>query len=180
MSLLEKAKSKPLGDSIYHNLDIDLLTLKSNLHPLGSGVVLATLFVDKLSETNLYPPSMSMPNATARPTFPLSPSSADLDHSFPQIDTFNINVDESSHGPTNQKTDSYAWVLDFTDRGKHPGVVMSQSRMKAIELVVNPLGGGDGLNGVTDILSFGNGSWIDLLVSLVRLSSLARICLMDA
>jgi hypothetical protein len=57
----------------------------------------------------------------------------------------------------------YVWMLDFTDGGKNPGVVMSQSRMRDIELVVNPLGGIDGLNSV-GMISFGTGSWVDLLV----------------
>jgi len=60
-------------------------------------------------------------------------------------------------------TSQHTWILDFTDSGKYPGVVMSQSRMRGIELIVNPLGGMVGLNSV-GILSFGTGSWVDLLV----------------
>ncbi|KAF8904383.1 hypothetical protein CPB84DRAFT_1772896 [Gymnopilus junonius] len=141
-------------------LDIELSKLNAQLGRLGKGVTVATLFLDKLSEAHLYPPSMSMPNVAARPTFTLAPSAVELDHSFPQLDGFGVEV-------TAQETniEPHAWVLDFTDAGKRPGVVVSQSRMKAIELVVNPLGGGDGLPGVTDMLSFGTGSWIDLLLN---------------
>lgn len=58
----------------------------------------------------------------------------------------------------------YTWNLDFTDEGKTQGIVMSQSRMRDIELVVNPLGSIDTLNSV-GMMSFGTGSWVDLLVS---------------
>ncbi|KAF9559871.1 hypothetical protein CPC08DRAFT_708496 [Agrocybe pediades] len=163
LTLLDKPQAENPGDATYPHIDLGISTIKSHLDSLGSDAVVATLFVDKISEANLYPASMSMPNAPARPSFPLSPLSADLDHSFPQIDNFNLHPD--SQGPSNLKQEAYAWVLDFTDHGKRPGVVMSQSRMKVIELVVNPLGEGDGLHGVTDILSFSNGSWVDLLIN---------------
>ena len=57
-----------------------------------------------------------------------------------------------------------SWLLDFTAGGKYPGVVVSQSRMREIELVVNPFGGIDNMGDVP-MMSFGTGSWIDLLVS---------------
>jgi len=142
-------------------LDLSISSLKHRLNSITTGVTFATLYVEKLSEAHLYPPSMSMPNVTARPTFPLVSSASDFDHPFPQLDGFGIEVTSQDQTP---QLEPYAWVLDFTDGGNRPGVVMSQSRMKAIELVVNPLGGGDGLSNVTDILSFGTGSWVDLLV----------------
>lgn len=136
-------------------IDVSLPELKARLPASTTGVTIATLSLEKLSEAHLYPPSMSMPNVTARPTFPLVPSAADLDHSFPQLDGF--GMEENSSPP-------FSWVLDFTAGGKRPGVIMSQSRMKSIELVVNPLGG-DGIGGVvTDMMSFGTGSWVDHLV----------------
>jgi hypothetical protein len=58
-------------------------------------------------------------------------------------------------------------MLDFTQGGKRRGVVMSQSRMKAIELVVNPLAVGHNLSAMGDTAA---GSWIDLLVGCVRFS----------
>ena len=103
-----------------------------------------------------------MPNVTTRPTFPLTPAVSELDHNFPQFgDNFGVAV--NSHDST-AFSGPYTWVLDFTESGKRPGVVTSQSRMKEIELVVNPLGGIDSLNGVSEMLSFGTLSWVDLLV----------------
>lgn len=138
-------------------LDISISSLRSHLNTITNGITIAVLYVEKLSEVHLYPASMSMPNVTARPTFPLVSSASDFDHSFPQLDGFVSSQDQTP------QPEPYAWVLDFTEGGKRSGVVLSQSRMKAIELVVNPLGG-DGLSHVSDILSFGTGSWVDLLV----------------
>ncbi|KAJ3518125.1 hypothetical protein NLJ89_g42 [Agrocybe chaxingu] len=139
-------------------IDFTFNDLQPHISSMTKGVTIATLFLDKLSEAHLYPPSMSMPNITARPSFPLSPSASEVDHPFPQQDDFGLHSDSSPPQP-------YTWVLDFTVGGKKDGVVMSQSRMKAIELVVNPLGGDDDLSGVTDMLSFGTGSWVDLLLN---------------
>lgn len=163
-SYLSLVQSSSNNGEAEHELPLDIgpSKLKAQLGKLSKGVTVATLFLDKLSEAHLYPPSMSMPTVPARPTFTLAPSMAELDHTFPQLDGFGVDI--TAQG-LNTGSGSYAWVLDFTDGGKRPGVVMSQSRMKAIELVVNPLGGGDGLPGVTDILSFGTGSWVDSLVS---------------
>ncbi|KAF8971056.1 hypothetical protein BDZ97DRAFT_1787474 [Flammula alnicola] len=119
LSLSHKAKDFTLKDSPFEGLSFS--DIKSYLR--------------SLPKAHLYPPSMSMPNITARPTFPLVASASDLDHSFPQLDSFGMDANSSA---------PFAWVLDFTAGGKLPGVIMSQSRMKAIELVVNPLGGGDG------------------------------------
>lgn len=156
LSLVRDAKQDQLSSNLDEPaIDISLSRLKSRLQTLTTGITIATLSLNEISEAHLYPPSMSMPNITARPTFPLVASAAELDHSLPQLDGYGM-VDNNSA--------PFSWVLDFTGAGKRPGVVMSQSRMKSIELVVNPLGGGDGMGGVTDMLSFGTGSWIDILV----------------
>ena len=160
LSVLRNSKGQETDDS-FPPLDLTLPQLRLSLSSLNKGVTIATLSLEKLSEAYLYPSSMSMPNVTTRPTFPLLPAvSAELDHNLPQFgDSFGVAVDshDSFSGP-------YTWVLDFTESGKRPGVVTSQSRMKEIELVVNPLGGIDGLNGVSEMLSFGTVSWVDLLV----------------
>ena len=59
----------------------------------------------------------------------------------------------------------FTWILDFTGGGAHPGVVVSQARMREIELVVNPISGMHHIE--PSIVSFGGGtgSWVDLLVS---------------
>ena len=155
LSLLHDSKDQEQKetDDSFPPLDMTLQQLRLHLTSLNyKGITIATLSLEKLSEDHLYPSSMSMPNVTTRPTFPLVPAVSEFDHNFPQFgDNFSVS------GP-------YTWVLDFTHGGKRPGVVTSQSRMKEIELVVNPLGGIDNLNGVSEMLSFGTVGWIDLLV----------------
>ncbi len=101
-----------------------------------------------------------MPDVTSRPTFPLCPSASRLDHLFPHVDNFGVALNPPG---TTSSEPPYAWLLDFTESGKRSGIVMSQSRMKEIELVINPLSVGNALGDVADMLS--PGSWIDLLVS---------------
>lgn len=161
LSLVRNGTDQSMGDDDGPPLDISISSLRSHLNTTADGVTIAVLYVEKLSEAHLYPASMSMPNLTARPTFPLVSSASDFDHSFPQLDGFGMEVTSQDQTP---QSEPHAWVLDFTERGKRSGIVMSQSRMKAIELVVNPLGG-DGLSNVSDILSFGTGSWVDLLLN---------------
>ena len=164
LSLLHDSKGQEQKetDDSFPPLDLTLQQLRLRLTSLNKGVTIATLSLENLSEDHLYPSSMAMPNVTTRPTFPLVPSVSDVDHNFPQFgDNFGVVVD--SHD-SNAFSGPYTWVLDFTHGGKRPGVVTSQSRMKEIELVVNPLGGIDSLNGVSEMLSFGTVGWIDLLV----------------
>lgn len=98
-----------------------------------------------------------MPNVTSHPSFPLSPSASEFDHVFPQL----------NYGASPGSEASYAWMLDFTQDGSRRGIVMSRSRMKAIELVVNPLAVGNNLNAMGGAAVCG--SWIDLLVGHVGL-----------
>lgn len=149
-------------------LDISSARLQRGLNNISSGVTLATLRLEQLPGAPLYPGSMSMPNVTSRPTFPLYPSASRLDHLFPHIDNFGVAL---NHGGTTSTEPPYAWILDFTEDGKRKGVVMSQSRLKEIELVINPLGVGNTLHGVADMLSLG--SWIDLLVCYYYMSRLS-------
>ena len=141
-------------------LDISLTALRSWLIPRPKGVTVANLCLTPTTEAQLFPASMSMPSFTTRPTFSLVPQGSELEHIFPQT------ADSSSipaFGTLEAATSQQIWMLDFTDSGKYPGVVMSQSRMRDIEIIVNPLGGIVGLNSV-GILSFGTRSWVDLLV----------------
>lgn len=140
-------------------LDVPLTALRSWLIPRPKGVTMASLCLTPTTDAHLFPASMSMPSFTTRPTFSLVPQGTELEHIFPQA------VDSSipAFGTSDTLTSQQIWMLDFTDSGKYPGVVMSQSRIRDIEMVVNPLSGMVGLNSV-GILSFGTRSWVDLLV----------------
>lgn len=66
---------------------------------------------------------------------------------------------------TNQDA-QYEWVLDFTNNKKTKGVVMTQSRMREIELVINPFSGVE--NGAAGMGRLGvppGQTWVDLLLN---------------
>ncbi|KAF9467288.1 hypothetical protein BDZ94DRAFT_1305379 [Collybia nuda] len=160
LSLLKNIPTPiPQNHQNFPQLDIPLLSLRSHLLHHHQGVTIATLSLSGPSDSQLFPASMSMPNFITRPTFPLDPRGSDLEHVFPQLADLSMMMDTSDAPPGH-----YVWILDFTNGGKRPGVVMSQSRMRDIELVVNPLGGMDDLNSV-GMMSFGTGSWVDLLLN---------------
>ncbi|KAJ7209620.1 hypothetical protein GGX14DRAFT_452261 [Mycena pura] len=132
-------------------LDIPFDQLRSYLSTKQKGVTMAVLLLAPLSGSQLFPASMSMPSLISRPTFSLVPSGSELEHVFPQ--TVELATDSQQH----------VWILDFTHGGQFPGVVMSQSRLREIELVVNPLSGMDSLT--PSMMSFGTGSWVALLLN---------------
>lgn len=63
------------------------------------------------------------------------------------------------------------WILDFTHDEKTKGIVMSQSRMREIEGIVNPFSHNSMQNpmGMVGQSSFSSGSWVDLVVCVHRL-----------
>jgi hypothetical protein len=162
LSLLRQDSPAPVRESPnLPQFDISLNALRRWLIPQPNGVTVATLCLTPTSVAQLFNASMSMPTLTTRPTFSLVPHGSELEHVFPQT------VDSSSSIPPFEYSDTisqHIWILDFTDSGKYPGIVMSQSRMRDIELVVNPFGGMGGINSVGGMLSFGTRSWVDLLV----------------
>ena len=93
-----------------------------------------------------------------RPTFSLVSSSTPPPHKLPQA--------QSQAGVSSS---SYKWMLDFTSGGSYPGVIMSQTRMRAIEVVVDQssMNRLDPMAGM-HLMSYGTGSWVDLLVSFLH------------
>ncbi|KAF9264189.1 hypothetical protein L218DRAFT_863517 [Marasmius fiardii PR-910] len=140
--------------------DVSLSGLRSYLSDRPRGATMCTLVLSQPTETHLFEPSMSMPNLTYRPTFPLVPDVSDPEHVFPQLDLSVSSLDTS----LSESSGRNIWMLDFTADGKSPGVVMSQSRMRDIELIINPLSSMETLSSV-GMLSFGSGSWVDLLLN---------------
>jgi hypothetical protein len=140
-------------------LDVPLQFLRSKLSQLPNGATLATLVLARVSIPSL-PSSMHVSTFATRPTFPLG-SGSDIDYTFPQIVDEILLSDEPGSG-------LYEWVLDFTANGKTEGVVVSQSRMREIELVLNPLGGMGSMDVMTTLQVFRGKSWVDLLVCLTR------------
>jgi hypothetical protein len=95
------------------------------------------------------------PSLGTRPSFSLAGDGATLDFVLPQSDTQAIS--SASERPI--------WCLDFTDGGRRRGIVMSQSRMRDIESVLNPMSAVDSMAGVNiGMIGAETGSWVDLLV----------------
>jgi hypothetical protein len=142
----------PLNASLFQVLDF----LSS--YPRGATTV--TLQLTSHSGLQIFPASVSMPSLTSRPTFPLCLKGPELEHVFLEVPVAPIDVSAGT-----SSSQHYSWVLDFTLGGRSPGIVLSQSRMRDIEMILNPLGSMDNLPPV-GILSFQPGSWVSLLVSL--------------
>lgn len=134
-------------------LDVPFQHLRSSLtfHPRPPGVTTATLLLSPTAPPAYHADSMSMSALDTRSSSTLVPSAADMEHIFP--------AGREAQGPQGQQ---FTWLLDFTEGGKYPGVVMSRSRMHEIELVVNPFSSFD--QNTQSVSMFGTGSWVDLLV----------------
>ncbi|EDR09142.1 uncharacterized protein LACBIDRAFT_296470 [Laccaria bicolor S238N-H82] len=147
LSLFREAPSKAVDDHASY-LDISLPHLRSNLANGTKGATIATLLIETFPEGHLSQRSMPIPGLTERPTFHLGSNRPTAEHAFPR--------------PADEVSQLHVWMLDFTQGGKYPGIVMSQSRMGEIELIVNPL---SGMEGNSHMLSFRTGSWVDLLLN---------------
>lgn len=137
-------------------LDVPFSVLRPILtsHPRPRGVTFASLVLSTTDSLPSDPDSMNIADFSTRPTFSFVPSD-------PQVDRVLPTVAQLPGSPLSSATP--AWVLDFTEGGRYPGVVLSQTRMREIELLLNPLSGMDQLHGVHP-MAFGMGSWLDLLV----------------
>ncbi|PIL30569.1 hypothetical protein GSI_07269 [Ganoderma sinense ZZ0214-1] len=132
-------------------LDVPFPHLRAALttHPRPSGATVATLVLSPNPPPAYHADSMSMPALDARTATTLVEDADRLEVVFPA----------AREVPGQQQ---FSWVLDFTGGGKYPGVVVSQARMREIELVVNPFSGMDQMGDVP-MMAFGTGSWVDLL-----------------
>ncbi|KAJ3845543.1 hypothetical protein F5878DRAFT_599063 [Lentinula raphanica] len=162
LSLLRSSPTLPQDANInLPRFDIPLHHLRSSLATSLQGATVATLTLSPPMESHIFPASMSIPTLTSRPTFSLVPGGSDLEHVFPQL----ADIPASALDPAdNDSSGRNVWFLDFTDGGRSPGIVMSQSRMREIELVINPLSSMETMNTV-GMMSFGTGSWVDLLMN---------------
>ncbi|CAL1706810.1 unnamed protein product [Somion occarium] len=137
-------------------LDIPFPIIRSQAtsHPRPPGTTSATLVL-ATTPSPLLPLDPTMQALQGRPSFPLEPEGAKFDSILPEVAE---PIDSPEFGKTNR------WYLDFTEGGKYRGVVMSQSRMRDIEHLVNPLGTLDDIEPVS-VMPVGLGSWVDLIVN---------------
>lgn len=148
--------SFPPSKSPLPKLDISFHALRSyvSTNPRPPGVTTAALVLGITATQSYGTDSLGNYDFMTRPTFPLHPAGDQLEYTF---------IEGSEPLGSQDFGKSHKWFLDFTDGGKRQGVVMSQTRMRDIETIVNPLNGMTYVN--IPVPSFNSGSWIDLLVS---------------
>lgn len=167
--------SLPTPSTVLPALSIPFQHLRSSLPTISQtlpGVTLATLRLSPLIASLRSIPNnaadqteidLAFLSSASRPTYPLAPAAAGFTHNFPL-----------------PEERGWVWVLDFTGHsdiegqgtGKRKGVVMTQSRMREIQDVVDPLDvmmsnlGAGGMH--MGMMGYGLGpSWVDMLVSRV-------------
>ncbi|KDQ57704.1 hypothetical protein JAAARDRAFT_35389 [Jaapia argillacea MUCL 33604] len=177
LTLLRTSKaipnSTPISNSSPHlpQLDISFPRVRSYIsaHPRPRGITIATLHLSEEAD-QFHASPMGMPSLSSRPSFHLASPSPSTEQGFLQP-TFQNPADpgqdilmQDGDAPEATFSGKFKWILDFTEGGKYPGVVVSQSRMREIEIIVNPLSGVDHLPGVA-MMSHGGANWVDLLLS---------------
>ncbi|KAI0071781.1 hypothetical protein K474DRAFT_1668625 [Panus rudis PR-1116 ss-1] len=148
-------------------LDIPISQIRSYVasYPRPDGVAVATLALIPSKALSFPPDPMSMGTLQSRPMFPLAPARADLNHTF-------VEASEPADSPAFGSI--YRWYLDFTDGGKTRGIIMSQSKMREIENVINPFSSVDDTISTVPVIPLGIGSWVDLLLNVDSSASNGR------
>ena len=151
----------PLTNPSLPALDIPFQHIRTHMasRPPLPGATIATLIL--ATEGPILPSltsTMIVEVQALRPTFILHEAGSEVDTIFP------IPLE-----PPGTLGQGHRWFLDFTDGGKHSGVVMSQSRMREIEMIVNPLG--VALDMYLSPITFPMWSWIEMLVCCVFITA---------
>ena len=150
---LQRSTPIPTTTGGLPSIDVSLQHLRHHLaaRPRTAGVCLATLALVPVSTSLRISTSSDL--LGTRPTFSLAEDANRMDHTFPSPSTANI-------------TDpGHVWVLDFTSRGLTPGVVLSQTRMREIEGVINPLGDLGSIQAAGPISFSTSRTWLDMVLS---------------
>ncbi|TDL26215.1 hypothetical protein BD410DRAFT_784285 [Rickenella mellea] len=155
LRMSEKLQTSDKDVDWIHKFDISLPALRKYTNSAGhrpTGVTTANLTLASSSQPENHSDSQHLPLLSNRPTFllPVSSPISDLDHVFPEP-------------PSGGNLGSQMWTLDFTEGGLTKGIVMTQSRMREIQFVVNPLSAVNDMG--VQMMSFGYGSWVDLLLN---------------
>ncbi|KZV62816.1 hypothetical protein PENSPDRAFT_590823 [Peniophora sp. CONT] len=150
---LKKSTPVPAPSASLPSIDVSIQHLRRHLaaRPQTPGVSLATLAL--VPVTSSLRTSTSPDLLHSRPLFTLAAEANNMDHVLPLPAT----ADSLNPG--------HVWVLDFTSRGLTPGVVLSQTRMREIEGVINPLGDLGSISAPGATMSFGTTrTWLDMLL----------------
>ncbi|GJE95512.1 hypothetical protein PsYK624_116970 [Phanerochaete sordida] len=157
LTMLRSSSSSPATPSSpsLPALDIPFAQIRAyaGRHPRPAGLTTVHLVLTPSGDAALGggESPVGMEALAVRPTFALAPWDEQKDVYFPA--RAGAGAHAGAHG----------YVLDFTDGGAAPGVVMSQSRMKEIEMVLNPFGGME--SQVPIMGAAAAPSWVDMLLS---------------
>lgn len=168
-----------LPGSASWKLDIPLAALRTRLSQDSRlpGATLATLSLaraDNLSSQFFSQQYSQFPDSilATRPTFRLPGTwhLGTLNHMFPvppePPETMQEqSINEVSDREAQDVDGRQVWMLDFTDGGRTPGIVISHTRMREIFCVIAPADPLEGTLGLDMHYPPFHGSWISLLVS---------------
>lgn len=151
--LADSRNSDEQSPEINFPFDISLSHLHRSLSSdiRQQGVLIADLILD--STASPYNPPLDISSSSAiRPTFNFGDPSEVL--ALPQTSS-------SLPGLTSGQKDGATWFLDFTNGGRHRGVVMTRTRMAEIFSFVDP---GHAQPSMSTISSFVERNWVETLV----------------
>lgn len=161
LTLLRKASTAPTtSNALLPSLDVPFSSLRPFVgsHPRPAGVTTANLYFSSSHEShnsNTNPPNEY--TLVVRPTFALVSTGDRKEIYFPTVN----DILKKTHG----------YILDFTDGGRHPGVIMSQMRMHEIQLVLDPIEELETTVQVdTPVVQVVAHTWVDMLVSGARMA----------
>lgn len=174
--LQSTTKSESTHDAeAYMKLDIPFSRLRSVLSQRKSrpaGATTATLTLTSVPKsTGIAPsvPGFEQRYEHGRPYFRLPGTSnlASLNHILLTRTAEATALSETSMEAVDAEQ---VWMLDFTDGGRSPGIIMTHSRMREIQQVIDPSSASSSMGlGVT--MPPLSGNWFGLLVSTHTLSS---------
>ena len=160
------AKSEAAHDAeAYSKLDIPFARLRSILSQRKSrpaGATTATLTLTSVPKTIASSVvDFNQRYEHGRPYFRL-PGTSNLSTLNHVLLTRTAEAASSSESASEEA--EQVWMLDFTDGGRSPGVIMTHSRMREIQQVIDPSSASNSMGlGVT--MPPLSGNWVGLLVS---------------
>ncbi|KAH9915799.1 uncharacterized protein BXZ73DRAFT_92575 [Epithele typhae] len=134
------AAHQPALDVPFHHLRAVLAT-----PPRQPGITVATLVLSPTPPPAYHAEGLSLSAIDARPLHALVGDAERVEYVFP-----------AAREVAALQGQPLTWILDFTDGGKAAGLVVSQGRMREIELVHVE---------VNNMMGMSAGSWVDLLLN---------------
>lgn len=150
----------------FPKLDVSLPVLRRELTRRRSrpdGAVIASLTLSSVSSNSMPQRRAEQRPNLGRPQFRLPGTSmlSAIDHTLvtPPL----VPIEEFNSGMYRTQD---VWMLDFTEGGHSPGIVMTHTRMREIQQVIDPLNAGSSMSFAIQMqMPPLPGNWVGLLVS---------------